>query len=62
MAQKAKAILIRCTPEDYDAIHRAAKLERRTVSGFILNAAMSRIETRTKLLRELDEARQKKQT
>ncbi len=39
-----KAILIRCSEEEYELIHRAARAERRTISGFILNAVMGRFQ------------------
>ena len=37
------ALLIRCTEEEATAIREAAKLERRTVSAFVLHAVMNRI-------------------
>jgi hypothetical protein len=46
MAKKT-AILIRCTPEEADLIRHAAANERRTLSGFVLNAVMNRIKVRT---------------
>ena len=43
MAKNRTAVLVRCTTEEADAIRRAAKRERRSISGFILNAVMNRI-------------------
>ena len=37
------ALLIRCTEEEANAIREAAKLQRRTVSGFVIHAVMNRI-------------------
>jgi uncharacterized protein (DUF1778 family) len=37
---------VRCTPGEAGQIREAARLERRTISGFILNAVMSRISAR----------------
>ncbi len=44
-------ILIRCTPEEADLIRKAAAVERRTLSGYIINAVMNRINMRTPLPR-----------
>jgi len=38
-----KALLIRCTVEEAEAIREAAERERRTISGFVLNSVMNRI-------------------
>ncbi len=43
---KKTAILVRCTQEEADQIRKAAALERRTLSGYVLNAVMNRIRTR----------------
>ena len=43
------AILVRCTREEADLIRKAAAMERRTLSGFVLNAVMNRIRTREAL-------------
>lgn len=40
------AILIRCTAEEAELIREAAKRERRTVSGFALNAMLKYIADR----------------
>jgi hypothetical protein len=37
------ALLIRCTAEEAAAIRKAAKLERRTVSAYVLRAVMNRM-------------------
>lgn len=37
------ALLVRCSGEEAQAIRDAAKRERRTLSGFVVNALMSRI-------------------
>ncbi len=52
--QKTGAIFLRCTEEEAERVRRAANAERRTVSGFIVNAVLSRIEAREKLLHEPD--------
>jgi uncharacterized protein (DUF1778 family) len=49
---KKAAIFIRCSDEDAERIRHAAKLERRTLSGYILNAVMNRIGHPEKMLRE----------
>lgn len=46
---KKTAILVRCTQEEADAIRKAAALERRTLSGYVLNAVMNRIRMRENL-------------
>ncbi len=43
MANTRTAVLVRCTAEEAEAIRRAAKRERRSISGYILNAVMNRI-------------------
>lgn len=47
---KKTAILIRCTEEEAQQIRQAAALERRTLSGYILNAVMNRIKIRTQMI------------
>ncbi len=44
------ALLIRCTVEEAEKIRQAAKAERRTLSGYILNSVMARIEMRERML------------
>ncbi len=46
------AIFVRCTDEEAERIRRAAKAERRTVSGFILHAVLNRIDAKEKLVSE----------
>lgn len=36
------ALLVYCTREEADQIRKAAKRERRTISGFVMNAVMNR--------------------
>ena len=43
------ALLIRCSEEEANAIREAAKLERRTVSAFVLRAVMHRISVQRRL-------------
>jgi hypothetical protein len=40
--KKTRTILFRCTEAEYVAIHHAARAERRTLSGFLLTAALDR--------------------
>jgi Protein of unknown function (DUF1778) len=49
---KKAALFIRCTEEEAEKIRRTARAERRTVSGFILNAVFHRIAMRERLLAE----------
>ena len=49
---KKAALFVRCTEEEADKILRRAKMERRTVSGFVLNAVFNRIAMRDRLLVE----------
>jgi len=49
---KKAALFVRCTEEEADRIRRTAKMERRTVSGFVLNAVFSRIAMRDRLMAE----------
>lgn len=48
--QPRTALLIRCTREEATAIRAAAALERRTISGFVLNAVMFHLRARGELL------------
>ena len=41
--QNRTALLVRCSADEAAAIRAAAKGERRTLSGFILHAAMNRL-------------------
>ena len=49
------ALLIRCDKEEADLIRNAAQQERRTVSGYVLNAVMQRIAARTRVRARLTE-------
>lgn len=42
------ALLLRCSEKESKLIHDAAKRERRTISAFLLNAAMNHINAREK--------------
>jgi len=46
---KRAALLVRCSSEEAQQIREAAKRERRTISGFILNSVMSRIAVQERL-------------
>jgi len=37
------ALLIYCTREEAEQIKRAAKMERRTITGFVMNTVMNRL-------------------
>ncbi|HZU44372.1 MAG TPA: DUF1778 domain-containing protein [Terriglobales bacterium] len=43
MAGNRTALLVRCTAQEAEAIRRAAKRERRSISGYVLNAVMNRL-------------------
>ena len=45
-SKKINSILFRCSEEDYDKIHSAALAENRTLSGFLLDAALRKIHER----------------
>ncbi|MFI5108281.1 MAG: DUF1778 domain-containing protein [Terriglobales bacterium] len=49
---KKAAVFVRCTEEEADRIRRTARAERRTLSGFVLNAVFNRIAMRDRLLAE----------
>lgn len=49
MAKPRTALLVRCSEEEAEAIREAAKRERRTISGFILNAVLNRIAHQKKI-------------
>jgi uncharacterized protein (DUF1778 family) len=48
--QQRTAILIRCTRAEAELIRRAARAQRRTISGFILNAIMTRLQARVRVV------------
>ena len=50
MPIKRTALLLRCTQEEATAIRWAANRERRTISGFVLNAIEARIQSHKKLV------------
>ncbi len=52
---KKGALFVRCTDEEAACIRQAAKSEHRSLSGFILNAVLTRIEAKGKLLRAGDQ-------
>lgn len=49
MAKERTALLVRCSEEEAESIREAAKRERRTISGFILNAVLNRIANQKKI-------------
>lgn len=49
---KKAALFVRCTEDEAERIRRTAKAERRTVSGFVLNAVFNRIAMLDRLLAE----------
>ena len=49
MAKDRTALLVRCSEEEAESIREAAKRERRTISGFILNAVLNRITNQQRL-------------
>jgi len=52
---KRTALLVRCTAEEAELIRQAAKAERRTISGYILNGIMQRIAVQKKTHEHLAE-------
>jgi len=56
---KKAALFVRCTEEEADKIRRTAKAERRTVSGFVLNAVFNRIAMRERMLSEQEQQESK---
>jgi uncharacterized protein (DUF1778 family) len=46
---KKATILVRCTAAEAKRIRKAAESERRTISGFIINAVKNRIDAREKM-------------
>jgi uncharacterized protein DUF1778 len=47
---KPAALFIRRAEEEAERIRRAAQAERRTLSGFVLNAVFNRIQMRDKMV------------
>lgn len=54
MRQSRTAILIHCSQEEANRIREAALRERRTISGFVLNAVMSRFEVEARVTARRD--------
>ena len=52
---KRTALLVRCTAEEAELIRQAAKAERRTISGYILNGILQRISVREKTQKQFKE-------
>jgi uncharacterized protein (DUF1778 family) len=50
--KKNRALFIRCTGDEAETVRKAAKAERRTVSGFVLKAVMNHIDMREKMLQQ----------
>ncbi len=50
MGEQRTALLIRCTKDEAARIRLEARKERRTLSGYVINALMNRIEAREKAL------------
>jgi len=59
---KKAALFVRCTDEEAEKIRRTARAERRTVSGFVLNAVFNRIAARERLLTEQEQIESKAKT
>lgn len=53
---KRTALLIRCTADEAERIRQAAQQERRTISGYVLNALMQRMAVQDKTRRHFQEA------
>lgn len=56
---KKAAVFVRCTEEEAERIRRTARAERRTLSGFVLNAVFNRIAMRDRLLAEQEQIKPK---
>jgi uncharacterized protein (DUF1778 family) len=56
---KKAAVFVRCTEEEAERIRRTARAERRTLSGFVLNAVFHRIAMRDRLLAEQEQIKPK---
>ena len=53
--EERTALLVRCTIREAGLIRGAAKVERRTISGYILNAVLQRIAVREKAMEHFEE-------
>lgn len=47
--EKKTALLVYCTPQEAAQIRAAAKRERRTISGFVINSVMNRLAVRDRM-------------
>jgi hypothetical protein len=45
--RRAKALLVYCTPREQERIKAAAKRERRTISGYVMNAVSTYMKFRS---------------
>lgn len=53
--EERTALLVRCSTGEADLIREAARAERRTVSGYILNALLQRIAVRERTKKHFEE-------
>lgn len=53
--EERTALLVRCTIREAELIREAAKAERRTITGYILNAVLQRIAVREKTREHFEE-------
>ena len=56
---KKAAVFVRCTEQEAEKIRQTARAERRTLSGFVLNAVFSHIAMRERLLAEQEQLKPK---
>jgi hypothetical protein len=56
MSSRKAAILIYCTQEEREQIRLAAKQERRTISGFVMNAVMTTLTVEGRLREGMQKA------
>jgi len=56
---KKAAIFVRCTEQEAEKIRQTAHAERRSLSGFVLNAVFSHIAMRERLLAEQEQLKPK---
>ena len=54
--EKKTALLVYCTPEEAVRIRAAAKRERRTISGFVINSVMTRLAVGERIQKRKEEA------
>lgn len=57
--KKTKSILFRCSEEDYECIRNAALAEHRTLSGFLLDAALKKVREAASETKALDQQPQR---